>query len=70
MGTQNNFEKVGMFLAPEKQPSSAPRFTTHPPQLHHKITTAAHHIFQNHPQKHEQNRGFPARLPRPLFSWN
>jgi hypothetical protein len=37
--TENKVEKVGVFFRPEKVSVNSPRFTSNPPQLHHKITT-------------------------------
>jgi hypothetical protein len=44
-------QKVGVFLATTEQSVNPPRFTTNPPQLHHKKPPRKHAFSQNHPQK-------------------
>jgi hypothetical protein len=61
-------QKVGVFLAHQETVVNCPRFTTNPPQLHHKNTTQKTHIFQNHPQKCPKKRKKSPGQRRDFFS--
>jgi hypothetical protein len=67
---ENIFPNVGVFFAACGATVNGPRLPRNPPQTHHKNTTAAHHIFQNHPQKHQQTRGFSPHRRVHIFFWN
>jgi hypothetical protein len=58
---QNIFRKVGVFFSAEKQPSNSPRFTTNPPQIHHKSPARKRSFFQNHPLKTPAKPWFSTR---------
>jgi hypothetical protein len=64
---ENIFQNSGNFSAAPQQRLINHVLPRNPPQLHHKNTTAAHRIFQNHPQKHPQTRGFPTRHHAQIF---
>jgi hypothetical protein len=51
LDNQKIFQKVGMFFRPEKLSVNAPRFTSNPPQLHHKRPRQKRTFSQNPLQK-------------------
>jgi hypothetical protein len=60
-----------VFFITTKRVINSPRFTTQPPQLHHKNTTPKTHVFPDPPQKRPQNRAFlPRRHPKFLSNSN
>jgi hypothetical protein len=48
---ENKVQKVGVFLATTQTAINRPRFTTHPPQPHHKNTTPKNAHFPKPPSK-------------------
>jgi hypothetical protein len=48
---ENKVGKSGIFFGPKKVSVNSPRFTSNPPQLHHKITTINTHSFAKPPYK-------------------
>jgi len=64
---ENIFPNVGVFFAASAVTVNRPRLPRNPPQIHHKNTTAVHHIFQNHPQKTPAKSVLLPTPPRPHF---
>jgi hypothetical protein len=64
---ENISPNVGVFFAASTATVNEPRLPRNPPQTHHKNTIAAHHIFQNHPQKTPATRRFLAPRRAHIF---
>jgi hypothetical protein len=65
---KNKVQKVGVFLATTQTAINRPRFTTNPPQPHHKNTTPKNAHFPKPPSKTPVKTQKKPQPPPGLFS--
>jgi hypothetical protein len=66
--SKNKVQIRGVFFITTKRAINSPRFTTQPPQIHHKNTTPKTHVFSEPPSKTPaKQRNSPPPPPRIVF---